>query len=139
CFTSSTDFALISKKYYSSEKEAHTAAASIKYLGTFEENYRSFIINDGNATNQYFSFDLELNLNSYSEYLQLIAEDATLYNSRRQGFLNHLLSRFAEQFTDYALLSSGFLTSDQLQKSQIKAEEKFLANYADLSSNRGKA
>lgn len=139
CFTSSIDFALISKRYYASEKEARTAAASIKYLGTFAENYRSFLIDDCNAGVEYFSFDIELNLNSYSKYLQLIAEDSTLYNTRRQGFLNHLLSRFAEQFTDYALISSGLLTPDQLQKSQIKAEEKFLSKYDDLSSNRGKA
>ena len=58
---------------------------------------------------------------------------------RRQGFLNHLLSSFAEQFTDYALFNAEFLTPEQLQKSQIKAEEKFLANYPDLSSKRGKA
>ncbi len=139
CFTSSTEFALISKKYYASEKEAKTAAASIKYLGTFPENYRSFVIDDANSGNEYFSFDLELNLNAYAKYLQLIAEDATLYNSRRQDFLNHLLSRFAEQFTDYAMITSGFLTPDQLQRSQIKAEEKFLSKYDDLSSNRGKA
>jgi hypothetical protein len=138
CFTSSTDFALISKKYYSSEKEAQTAAASVKYLGTFKENYRSFIISDDEA-NQFFSFDLELNLNTYSKYLQLIAEDTGLYHTRRQGFLNHLLSMFAEQFSDYALLTSGFLSPEQLAKSQIKKEEKFLKNYADLSSNRGKA
>jgi hypothetical protein len=138
CFTTSINFALISKKYYSSQTEAQTAAASIKYLGTFEENYRSFMIDDDPA-NQYFSFDLELNLNAYSKYLQLIAEDENLYMERRQGFLNHLLSRFAEQFTDYALLNSEFLTTVQLQKGQIKAEEKFLSNYPDLSSKRGKA
>jgi hypothetical protein len=139
CITSSTDFALISKKYYPNEREAETAAASIKYLATFEENYRSFVIDESNSGNQNFSFDLELNLNVYSKYLQLISEDATLYNSRRQDFLSHLLSRFAEQFVDFALLSSGILTSDQLQKSQIKAEENFLTNYPELSSNRGKA
>ncbi|HEV8084463.1 MAG TPA: hypothetical protein VGP55_14750 [Chitinophagaceae bacterium] len=139
CFTSSTDFALISKRYYTNEKEAQTAAASIKYLGTFAENYRSFLIDDCISDNEYFSFDIELNINAYAKYLQLIGEDATLYNTRRQGFLNHLLSRFAEQFTDYALITSGFLTTEQLQKAQIDAEEKFLAKYDDLSSNRGKA
>ena len=139
CFTTSTEFALISKRYYASEKEAQTAAASIKYLGTFAENYRSFLIDDCNAPDEFFSFDLELNLNAYAKYLQLIAENAALYNSRRQDFLNHLLSRFAEQFTDYALITSGFLTPAQLQKSQIKAEEKFLSKYDELSSNRGKA
>lgn len=139
CFTSSNDFALISKKYYPTEKEAQTAAASIKYLATFPENYRSFTISDTNSGNDFFSFDIELNLNSYSSYLQLISENATLYNTRRQDFLNHLLARFAERFTDFALLSSGFLTGSQLQKAQIKAEEKFLSHYDDLSSNRGKA
>ena len=136
CFTTSNDFALISKKYYSSEKEAKTAAASIKYLGTFAENFRSFTITD--ITNQFFSFDIELNLNSYAEYLQLICEDENLYRSRRQDFLNHLLSRFAEQFTDFALLNSGLLSPTDLQKAQIKAEEKFLTHYDGLSSNRGK-
>jgi hypothetical protein len=68
-----------------------------------------------------------------------MSEDASLYGSRRQGFLNHLLSRFAEQFTDFALLNAGFLSPDQLQKAQIKAEEKFLTNYPELSSKRGKA
>ncbi|MEO9146843.1 MAG: hypothetical protein ABI237_14935 [Ginsengibacter sp.] len=138
CFTSSTDFALISKKYYACEQEAQTAAASIKYLSTFVENYRSFLIEDSNSGIEYFSFDLEFNLNSYPQFLKLMSENPSLYNSRRQGFLNHLLSRFAEQFTDYALLSGGFLTPEELQKTQIKAEEKFLANYPELSSNRSK-
>lgn len=139
CFTSSPDFVLISKKYYSSEREAQTAAASIKYLATFQENYRPFIIEDDNSKTQFFSFDLEFNLNSYAQFLKLMSEDASLYSRRRQGFLNHLLSRFAEQFTDFALLNAGFLSPDQLQKAQIKAEEKFLANYPELSSKRGKA
>ena len=139
CFTSSTEFALISKKYYASETEAQTAAASIKYLGTFAENYRSFLIDDNTSGIEYFSFDLELNVSSYAKYLQLIAEDTALYNSRRQDFLDHLLSRFAEQFTEYAMLTSGFLNADQLRISQIKAEEKFLSKYDDLSSNRGRA
>ncbi|MEP7253404.1 MAG: hypothetical protein ABI683_13515, partial [Ginsengibacter sp.] len=139
CFTSSTEFALISKKYYASETEARTAAASIKYLGTFAENYRSFLIDDSSSGTEYFSFDLELNVSSYAKYLQVIAEDPTLYYSRRQDFLDHLLSRFAEQFTDYAMLTSGLLDTQQLKLSQIKAEEKFLSKYDDLSSNRGKA
>lgn len=137
CFTSSTSFALISKRYYSSQQEAQTAAASIKYLGTFAENYHSFMLDDDPA-NQFFSFDIELNLNAYSKYLQLIAEDDNLYLKRRQGFLNHLLSRFAEQFTDYALITAGFETPLQIQRSQIKKEERFFSHYPDLSSNRGK-
>ncbi|MEP6514285.1 MAG: hypothetical protein ABJA79_10465, partial [Parafilimonas sp.] len=137
--TSSPDFVLISKRYYKNEKEALNAAASVKYTASFSENYRRFITTDCENNNQLFSFDIELTLDTYAGYLQLIAEDKNLYLTRRQDFLNHLLSRFAEQFTDYALLTANFLTTEELQKSQIKAEEKFLTNYADLSSNRGRA
>jgi hypothetical protein len=138
-FTSSSDFVIISKRYYKSFKEAKNAAASLKYAATLSENYRNFIVNDGAKAPESFSFDIELNFSSYATYLQLIVEDEKLYVSRRQGFLNHLLARFAERFTDYALLTSGFLAPDKLQKAQIKAEEKFLSKYDELSSNRGKA
>lgn len=137
-FTSSTDFALISKKYYGSYQDAQVAAASVKYLGTFKDNYYSFLIG-GSSARQFFSFNLQTNINAYTKYLQLIIEDENLYNTRRQGFLNHLLARFAEKFTDFALLNSGIKFSEVFPKSQIKAEERFLMNYPDLSSNRGKA
>jgi len=136
--TSSQDFVLISKHYYKNEKEALNAAASVKYTGTFEENFRNFMDTDCVSGKEYFSFDIDLNLDSYAKYLQLIIEDETLYTARRQGFLNHLLSRFAETFTDFALLGSELFSKEKLQKAQIKAEEAFLVNYDDLSSNRGK-
>ncbi len=138
-FTSSTEFVLISKRYYKNEQEAKNAAASVKYAASFENNYRSFITADCENNSQCFSFDIELTLDTYAGYLKVIVEDENLYLTRRQSFLNHLLSRFAEQFTDFALLSSKFLTATDLQKAQIKAEEKFLTNYDVLSSNRGKA
>jgi hypothetical protein len=137
-FTSSPDVALISKHYYSSRKLAADAAASVKYAATFIENYRSFIIGKTPAEEN-FSFDVELNLDVYAKYLQLIVEDQDLYQTRRQDFLNHLLARFAETFTDFALLSSPFQQPDQLATLQIQKEELFLSHYDDLSSNRGKS
>lgn len=137
-FTTSADLALISKHYYKDRKQAEDAAASVKYSATFIENYRSFIIRN-KTEDEYFSFDVELNLDVYSKYLQLIVEDKELYLKRRQDFLNHLLSRFAETFTDYALLSAPFISSNDLPELEIKAEERFLSHYDDISSNRGKA
>jgi uncharacterized protein YegP (UPF0339 family) len=137
--TSSPDFVLISKHYYKKEKEALNAAASVKYTGTFEENFRNFMDTDCISATEYFSFDINLSLDSYAKYLQLIIENETLYMARRQGFLDHLLARFAETFTDFALLGSELFSKEKLQKEQIKAEEAFLVNYDDLSSNRGKA
>jgi hypothetical protein len=137
--TSSSEIALISKGYYKSEQETKNAAASLQYVASFTENYREYIIEDCATGKEKFSFDIELNLNTYSRYLHLIVEDEKSYLDRRQQFLDHLLSRFAEKFTDYALLSSGFLSPQDLDASLIKAKEKFLTYYDDISSNRGKA
>ena len=137
-FTTSADVALISKHYYKDQKQAADAAASVKYTATFIENYRSFMTGDKTG-NEFFSFDVELNLDVYAKYLQLIVEDEELYLSRRQHFLSHLLSRFAENFTDYALLSAPFINTKNLPALEIKAEERFLSHYDDISSNRGKS
>lgn len=132
--TSSDEIVLVSRKYFKTTREAGEHAVSVKYIGTFDENYRSFATgSDG------FSFNIELNLLSFSKYLQLIAENQELFYTRRQGFLDHLLSRFAEQFADYALLSFGFLNDQQSAAAEIKNKERFLTNYDDLSSNRGRA
>jgi len=132
--TSSNDIVLISKKYFSNIRTATEHAASVKYIGTFEENYRSFITAD-----KHFSFDIELNLLAFSKYLELIVEDKTLFHQRRQGFLDHLLARFAEQFTDYATLSFGFYNTNQFAEREIKKKEALLSSYDEISSNRGKA
>lgn len=136
--TSSESVVLLSNKYFSDEQTARRAASSVAYIGTLDENYRSFTTRSGD-----FSFDIELNIESFSGYLQLITEDRSQYLERREGFLKHLLARFAEKFTDYALLSFRSLNEavedNRIQEAQISATEKFLQHYADISSNRGRA
>lgn len=127
--SSSEEIALLSKKYYPDINTAKHHACSIPYIGTFEENYHSF----PNARH-HFSFTLELNLASFSNYLQLMVEDRDLYAKRRQGFLKHLLARFAETFTDYAALS---YDSNQQKEGQIQVTERFLTHYDEISSERG--
>lgn len=134
-FTSSCEFALISRNYYKCEQQAKTAATSLLYTGGFTENYRTFSRGNG----QSWSFDIELNLSAYEKYLQLLAEDDDLFVSRRGQFLDHLLSRFAESFTDFALLNYGLMQGHELEKAEIQNKERFLSLYDDLSSNRGKA
>ena len=124
----------MSKKYFGAEKEAKDHAASVQYIGTIAENYRSYI-----NEQKRFSFDIELGLLSFGKYLDLMIEDQQLYQQRRQGFLDHLLARFAEQFTDYTILSFGFYSAEELTTQEIAKKEKFLSAYEDLSSNRGKA
>lgn len=131
--SSSEDFALLSKACFSDTGTAKRQAGTIPYIATYEENYRSF----PNASQQ-FTFSLELNLTSFSNYLQQMVEDKGMYLKRRQGFLNHLLARFAETFTDYALLSYASADQKQQKENNIEATERFLTNYDKISSERGK-
>jgi len=123
--STATDFVLISKRYYPDATSANNAATALLYMGTFDSNYNAFLY----AANTRYSFEISFNLSNYSAYLQQIAEDENQYAARRQGFLDHLLSRFAEQFTDYAILSYG--------QDQVQVKENFLGNYSELSANRG--
>ena len=125
----SDDFALISKISFPSISAANLHLSSVAYVGSFEENYRSFIIDENHV-----SFDIELNMASFKSYLALILEDDNLYAERRNTFLNHLLSRFAERFTDDVLMQF-----NQQPKQLIQAKEDFLSHYDEISSNRGKA
>ena len=74
----------------------------------------------------------------YPSYLQYIAESLETYQDRRSRFLDHLLARFAESFTDYVLLSYK-LDGEKLDPARIIQDKAdFLKNYPDISRNRGK-
>ena len=133
--SSSDCFALISNVYYSSYIAAKLAVESLTYVAGFSENYSTWF----DSQNNYAAFNIEFNLADYSKYLQLIVEHKVLYQQRRQSFLNHLLSRFAEQFTDYTMLSYSNYSQIETTENEIKAKENFLSLYPDLSANRGKA
>lgn len=132
--SSSETFALVSNVSFKTIAEANLHQSSVSYIGTFDENYRTFIIDADHV-----SFSLELNTVSFGDYLQRIIEDKELYAERRNGFLDHLLSRFSERFTDFALLSYGSGTGLETSTATIKAKENFLANYDEISANRGRA
>ncbi|MEO1053666.1 MAG: hypothetical protein AAFX87_23725 [Bacteroidota bacterium] len=69
--------------------------------------------------------------------LDEIAEDKELFEERRNRFLDHLLARFTEQFSDYALLTykiSGPNAGEELIKDKLA----FLNNYPKISSRRSK-
>lgn len=102
--------------------------------GVLDSHYSSFSIGGGR-----FTFTLQYHQTTIANVLQSELEGPALQARRRQFFLDHLLSRFAEKFTDYALLQLN--TGDPLQKAQnqIAAEENYLSNYAIISSERGKS
>ncbi|HEY0066599.1 MAG TPA: hypothetical protein VGB46_04530, partial [Flavisolibacter sp.] len=134
-FTTSDRVALLSKTYYPDEKSARLAAENVSYIGAFDENYRRYT--KSNSTRS--SFDIELGMAGYSVYLQQMAEDGQLYGERRKAFLDHLLARFSESFTDFALLSFDTLQEDKLAQRDLDRKAAFLSSYDKLGRNRGKA
>jgi hypothetical protein len=75
---------------------------------------------------------------SYPEYLDFITESSETYSTRRNSFLDHLLARFAESFTDYVLLM--YEVNGQRHDTQRNIRDKtgFLLTYPETSRNRGK-
>jgi len=71
------------------------------------------------------------------------AADRTAYDidaqkkvNRRNRFLNHLLARFAERFTDYSLMLYGTVQANIADK-LAQDKQRFLQNYPAISGGRG--
>jgi hypothetical protein len=70
--------------------------------------------------------------------LQKLTEDEPTALRRRHRFLNHLLARFAEQFTDYALVLYGMSQEDSaVAKKLVQDKQTFLQRYPHISRARG--
>jgi hypothetical protein len=81
---------------------------------------------------------------SKDNYLDMtIAEDPETFRDRRNRFLDHLLARFSESFTDYVLLNHGMFEQhrdrDRHEQHLIGEKARFLKDYPDLSHDRFRA
>lgn len=141
CFVIATpgrEYVLLGCRYYPSRQKAKEAAQSAIFLAAYPENLRSFGFKNA-ANKEQYAFDVVFSLADYQGYLQKIVEDKALYQQRRETMLNHLLSRFAETFTDYALVLYGISDRQKAAEKGLRAKAKFLSSYDKLSRNRGKA
>ncbi len=77
--------------------------------------------------------DLEKNL---TKVLQLMAEDSRTAEERKSRFLDHLVGRFCERFTDYSLLMYNLFKEDAVAKVN-DTKKRFLQEYPLSSRNRG--
>ncbi len=132
-----------------------TQAKQLKaYLWHFDQllaNYLSQLANvrnlfsiDETLTQTYFTQpadefekakDLFADEANVKSHLQDAAEDTALFSKRRNLFLDHLLSRFAESFFDYvSILKTIFpsTTDEEIRKTKTD----FLNNYPEYSSER---
>lgn len=85
------------------------------------------------------------NTNSYLQNLASATENSEAFFARRNRFLDHLLARFAEDFTDYTLNAytseKGLDTREKASAVQAVSQTKlqFLQKYPELSATRANA
>jgi hypothetical protein len=75
----------------------------------------------------------------FPTYLQYITENLENYQERRNRFLDHLLARFSESFSDYVLLMFEINGKQHDGERIIGNKADFLSSYPEISRNRGKA
>lgn len=134
--------ALTSMKRFIDAEAALKAVEKIRFLASLPESYARIDRPD----RQEYGFALVYNPTNYAAYLKNIIESPETFFERKNQFFDHLLRRFAEDFTDYTLLTfalnrkGGELANSQDFARQFAQDKSaFLRDYPDISRNRGKA
>jgi hypothetical protein len=71
--------------------------------------------------------------------LESLTETSDEFDERRNRFLNHLMARFGEQFSEYALMLTNLQGQDVAEKRLIDDKISFLKAYPIISHDRAKA
>src|SRR5262249_20397561 len=74
-----------------------------------------------------------------ADALQLMLETQPEFNNRRNRFLDHLLARFGEDVSEYALLLTNAAGEQVAKQRLIRNKIAFLKAYSKISHDRGKA
>ncbi len=130
----SAELTLRGKTSFDTPQEAVREGEALTFLGL---ETKSFRLIDRQPENEY-SFEIAYQPRPYADILNALAETPAAALNRRDRFLNHLLARFAEDFTEYALLQYALDNKVKDHTKLVAVKEQFLANYPDISRNRGK-
>jgi hypothetical protein len=123
----------------------HLFSVYLKQLEHFKEILsinptisKSYFANLFNHTELKGVSDLYTNINDV-QFHELL-ENRPQFLERRNGFLDHLLARFSESFSDYALmLYQAYGSEDKASEELIFDKINFLEKFPIVSANRAKA
>ncbi|MGC1528100.1 MAG: hypothetical protein WA783_18800, partial [Phormidesmis sp.] len=96
----------------------------------------------GEVTPETESSETDTPESQQAKYLSAIGEEPTTYRDRRSRFLDHILARFAESFTDYTLLNYQLsetettLSREDFEQQIIRDKTQFFQDYPLLSHDR---
>ncbi len=113
-----------------------------------EQTYFAQYVQDIKHVQELFTVDAEIEdvlrgptgaSASIQKAWQLLVEPEQTFLDRRNRFLDHLLGRFGEQFSDYALVLFNLQGQRKGANALIQDKMNFLKSYPELSAGRGKA
>ena len=134
------DVVLLGLKRFTTDNEAYNEGKTMAFLCGLQESYNvvSDLSSSSSADAHYFN--LNYNPLSYMDLVQDLTEDNREYLVRRKQFLDHLLARFGEEFTDYTILQYQNRINDTNQDQRtINDQSSYIDQFAEISRNRGRA
>lgn len=108
--------------------------SSVKALFSLDnqkQTYFTQVVNDFNNVESLFTTPVEIQKN-----IQQPVESPEIFEQRRNVFLDHLLSRFAESFYDYTGVLHSLFPSTITEGVVIKTKQDFLKQYPEYSASR---
>ena len=134
------DVVLIGLKRFTTDNDAYNDAKTMAFLCGLQESYNVVSdLSNSSGTDAHY-FNLNYNPLSYMDLVQDLTEDNAEYLERRKQFLNHLLARFGEEFTDYTILHYQNRMGDtDVDQRSINDQSSYIDQFAEISRNRAKA
>ncbi|MBW8682913.1 hypothetical protein [Chitinophaga rhizophila] len=126
---------LESAVYFTTAIAAEQAALDVIFLATLPGSYSR----NNNRKDDIYTFDLVFNDAGDTEMLTVLYETAEQYQARKERFLDHLLARFSEDFTDYALMMYNISGRKNDPERNLADKAAFLSAYPETSANRALA
>jgi hypothetical protein len=134
------DVLIVGTKRYESISKATSEAKNVAFIASTDTSYNLVTNTSENLDPDQHYFGITYHPTSYIDLIQELTENKEEYRSRRTQFLDHLLARFGEQFTDYTLLQyKGKLSEAELSQELINDQSSYINEFEELSRNRGKA
>lgn len=131
--------ALLSEKAYKTKLEAKASLGAVRFLATLESSYTRRFVRPAIA--HQYTFDWVMELPDFQQISREITENRTAYFKKKNKLFDHLLARFAEDFTDYTLLMFGLHKNSKTQPTEevfARDKARFIKNYPSISRNRAR-
>ncbi|MBP0904184.1 hypothetical protein ACFSKN_08115 [Mariniflexile gromovii] len=140
CPQSPNDVLLVGTKRFQSENDAKNEANNVAFFASILENYNLVTNKSESVDPDMHYFGISYHPVSYLNIIQKLTENKDEYIARRKQFLDHLLARFGEDFTDYTLLKyRQKINKEDFDEQTVNDQSAYLNQFAEVSRNRGKA